>query len=86
MAVSVALVRQEEGRELHVFYVSRALIDAVTRYLDTEKIDLALVVISNNAREFGLNLLNKAKNSMIDNFHSIKWLFHELEEIKERMG
>ena len=52
MAVSVALVRQEEGRELHVFYVSRALIDAMTRYLDTEKIDLALVVAVRKLRPY----------------------------------
>ena len=31
-------------------------------------IDLALVVISNSAWDFGFNLLNNVKNSMIDNF------------------
>lgn len=51
-----------------------------------ELIDLALVAISDNAREMGMNLLNNAKNSMIDNFCSIKWLFHELEEVKDGMG
>ena len=49
-------------------------------------IDLDLVVILHNEREFGLNMLNNSKNNMIDNFRSIKWLFHELEELKERMG
>ena len=49
-------------------------------------IDPTLVFISYNERKFGLNLLNNAKNSMIDNFHSIKWLFHELDQIKDRMG
>ena len=49
-------------------------------------IDPTLVSISNNVREVGLNLLNNAKNSMIDNFCSIKWLFHKLDEIKETMG
>ena len=47
-----------------------------------ELIDLSLVVISNNARETGLNLLNNAKKIMIDNFWSIKWLFHEIEDLK----
>ena len=47
-----------------------------------ELIDPTLVVISNNARETGLNLLNNAKNNMIDNFRSIKWLFHEIEDLK----
>lgn len=51
-----------------------------------ELIDSALVAITNNAREVGMNLLNNAKNSMIDDFKSIKWLFHEQEEVKERMG
>lgn len=49
-------------------------------------IEPALVAIIDNAREVGMNLLNNAKNNMIDNFRSIKWLFHELEEVKDRMG
>ena len=49
-------------------------------------INLALVAISDNARELGLNQLNNAKNSMIDKFCSIKWLFHWIEELKEKMG
>ena len=48
-----------------------------------ELIDSAIVAISDRARETGMNLLNNARNSMIDNFRSIKWLFHELEEVKE---
>ena len=51
-----------------------------------ELIDPALVAITDNAREVGMNLLNNARNNMIDNFRSIKWIFHELEEVKERMG
>ena len=43
-AVNAALVRQEEGRELPVFYVSRASIDLKTKYPGTKKIALALVV------------------------------------------
>ena len=49
-------------------------------------IDLNLVAILDNVRELGLNLLNKAKNSVIDNFCSIKWLYHEIEELKAKMG
>ena len=37
-------------------------------------IDPALLVISNNVREISFNLLNNAKNNLIDNFHSIKWV------------
>ncbi len=51
-----------------------------------ELIELALVAIIDNAREVGMNFLNDAKNSIIDNFQSIKWIFHELEEVKDRMG
>ena len=43
-----------------------------------ELIDLAMVAITDNARESGMNFLNNARNSMIDNFRSIKWLYHEL--------
>ena len=48
-----------------------------------ELIDSAIVAISDRARETRMNLLNNAQNSMIDNFRSIKWIFHELEEVKE---
>ncbi len=48
-----------------------------------ELIDLVIVAISDRAREIGMILLNNACNSMIDNFRSIKWIFHELEEVKE---
>ena len=51
-----------------------------------ELIDLTLVAIIDNKRELGMNLLNNAINSMINNFRSIKWIYHELEEVKERMG
>ena len=39
-----------------------------------------------NGRETGVNLLNNAHNTMIDNFRSIKWLYHELEEFREKIG
>ena len=51
-----------------------------------ELIDLVMVAITDKARELGMNLLNNTRNSMIDNFRSIKWLYHELEEVKERLG
>lgn len=57
-------------------------IDGKTHY--DGLIDPGMVVISKNARETWLNLLNNTKNSMIDNFRSIKWLFHEIEELKGR--
>lgn len=51
-----------------------------------ELIDPALVIISDKARESSFNLLNNAKNSMLDNFRSIKWLYYEVEEMKDRIG
>ena len=48
-----------------------------------EFIDSPIVTITDRARETGMNLLNNSHNSMINNFRSIKWLFHELEEVKE---
>ena len=50
-----------------------------------ELIDPTILAISDNARETGLNLLNNARNSMIDNFRSIKWLYHELDEVREKV-
>ena len=49
-------------------------------------IDPTLVAIFDNAREPSLDLLNNAKNGMIDNFHSIKWLFHELKDLKAKVS
>lgn len=39
-----------------------------------------------NTREMGMNLFNNARNNMIDNFKSIKWLYHKLEEFREKIG
>ncbi len=43
-------------------------------------IDPVIVEISDNAKESRMNLLKNSHNNMIDNYKSIKWLFHELEE------
>ena len=32
-----------------------------------------------------MNLLKNACNNMIENFRSIKWLFHELEDVKDQV-
>ena len=57
-------------------------LDSSTHY--DELIDLAILVISDNVHETGFNFLNNAKNSLIDNFRSIKWLFQEIEALKDR--
>ena len=51
-----------------------------------ELIDLVIVDILHKAMEMGMNLLNNTCNSMIDNYKSIKWLFHEVKEAKEKEG
>ena len=48
-------------------------------------IEPTLVILSDNTREMGMNLLNNAHNSLLEKIWSIKWIFHEIEEIKFRM-
>ena len=62
------------------------LVDNLEQPRHNELIDLAILAISDNARETRMNLLNNARSSMIDNFRSIKCLFHELEEVRERVS
>lgn len=45
-AMSSVLVREEEKAQLPVYYVSKGLLDTETRYLEMEKLALALVVTS----------------------------------------
>ncbi len=52
------------------------LVDNLEEPRLNELIDLAILAILDNAKEIGMNLLNNAHSSMIDNFRSIKWLFH----------
>ena len=57
-------------------------LDGRTHY--DELIDPAMLVISDNTRETGFNFLNNAKNFLVDNFNSIKWLFQEIEALKDK--
>lgn len=50
-----------------------------------ELINPAMVILSDNSREVEMNLLNNARNSMVDNFRLVKWIFHETDEIKNRL-
>ena len=49
-----------------------------------ELIDPALLVLSDNMRETGFNFLNNVKSDMLANFLSFKWLFQEIEALKEK--
>ena len=42
-AVSSVLIREEDGQQRPVYYTSKTLLDAETRYLQLEKLALALV-------------------------------------------
>lgn len=62
------------------------LVDNLEQPRLNELIDPAILAISDNGREMSMNLLNNAQSSMIDNFRSIKWLFYELEEVRNRVS
>ena len=51
-AVSIVLVREEEGSQHLVYYVSKALLDAETRYSRLEKLALALIVAARKLRPY----------------------------------
>ena len=51
-AVSTALVREEEKVQWPIYYVSKRLLDAETRYLELEKLALALTVTTRKLRPY----------------------------------
>jgi len=51
-AVSAALIREDEGVQKPVYYVSKALLDAETRYQKLEKLALALIVTSRKLKHY----------------------------------
>ena len=51
-AISAVLVREEEGVQLPVYYVSKRLLDAETRYTNMEKLAYALVLASRKLRPY----------------------------------
>ena len=51
-AVSAVLVREEGTKQLPIYYVSKALLDAETRYNYLEKLALALMVAARKLRPF----------------------------------
>ncbi|KAM1000326.1 hypothetical protein ACFX2A_007088 [Malus domestica] len=52
VAVSYAFIREELGAQLPVFYTSKVLLDAKTRYLKIKKLILALVVAARKLRPY----------------------------------
>ena len=51
-AVNATLIREEEKIQWLVYYISKRLMDAKTRYPELEKLALALVVTSRNLRPY----------------------------------
>ena len=51
-ATSSILVREDDGVQRPIYYTSRALVDAETRYLSLEKIVLALIVSARRLRPY----------------------------------
>ena len=53
-AVSAALIREEDRQQQPVYYISKTLLDAETRYLPLEMLLLALVTSSRKLRHYFL--------------------------------
>ena len=51
-AVNVVLVREEDKHQYPIYYVSKSLLDAETRYTSMEKLLLALVTAVKNLRQY----------------------------------
>ncbi|KAL5785135.1 hypothetical protein ACOSQ2_007527 [Xanthoceras sorbifolium] len=51
-AVSAVLIREEDGKQLPVYYISKTLLDAETRYTQLEKLALALVTAARKLRPY----------------------------------
>ena len=52
LPVSSVLVREEGSKQLPIYYVSKALLDAETRYRHMEKLSLALIVAARKLRPY----------------------------------
>ncbi|XP_070004118.1 uncharacterized protein [Nicotiana sylvestris] len=52
VAVSAVLVREDQGKQSPIYYVSKSLLDAETRYPQLEKLALALIMASKKLRPY----------------------------------
>lgn len=52
IVVSAVLLREDDGKQLPAYYVSKSLLDAETRYTYLEKLVLALVMSSMKLRPY----------------------------------
>ncbi|KAL5843565.1 hypothetical protein ACOSQ4_009523 [Xanthoceras sorbifolium] len=51
-AISAVLVREEDGKQLLVYYINKTLLDAETRYTQLEKLAIALVTAAHKLRPY----------------------------------
>lgn len=52
-----------------------------------ELIDPTLVILSDITKENPqMDVLNNAKNSVVDSYQTTKWIFHEIQELKYRVS
>ena len=51
-AISAVLVREEDGKQFPVYYVSKSLLDAETRYTQLEKLALAFITAARKLRPY----------------------------------
>ena len=51
-AVSATLIREDEGVQKPVYYISKALLDTKTRYQKLEKLVLTLIVTSRKLKHY----------------------------------
>ena len=52
MSVSAILTREAESQQLPIYYVSKSLLDAETRYSSLEKLILAIVIAVKKLRHY----------------------------------
>ena len=50
--VGVVLIREEEGKQFSVYYVSKSLLDVETHYTQLEKLAFALITIARKLRPY----------------------------------
>ena len=72
--ISSALVREEDGVQWPIYYTSKSLLDAKTRYPEIEKLALALMVV---ARKLGPYF--QAHTIIIPTKFSLKQVFQKPE-------
>ena len=75
-AASLALVREEEGVQWLIYYISKSLFDAETRYLEIENLALALMFAAQKLRPYF-----QAHAIIVPTKFPLKQVFHKSETL-----